>query len=72
MKIEKQRNEKGKAMSNIEYPMLNVEVKYTNSGDLYWAYSLLCRLAEGREGVRLPRRGLPIADCRLPILSRPL
>jgi len=27
MKNEKQRNEKGKTMLNIEYPMLNVEVK---------------------------------------------
>jgi hypothetical protein len=35
MKNEKQSNEKGKAMLNVEYPMFNVEVKkYKNCEDL--------------------------------------
>jgi hypothetical protein len=58
MKNEKQRNEKGRAMLNIEYPMLNVEGKYTIrkrvlSFQLKACSCLYC--------------GLPTADSGLPL-----
>ena len=48
MKNEKQRNEKGKTMLNIEYPMLNVEVKKMHEFRIpVLAYSLQLEACSG-------------------------